>query len=529
MKRYFADRPIQSKLLICFLPILVLSVVLTGFFSYLSSSRQLKENAFYALSDTTHQTALFMNDKFMTIFEQLVRLERNDALGNILSGEGQTAEQHRYDDLIELHKQLDQFWIFYATPDEGIFMTKTDDPYGAWEPPHLVKAAKGWIDPCPFWDEDGQAYLVHAYAHSRSGLKHILNLCRMSPDGRRLLDEGTLIVDGTVKHPTLEGPKMYKRNGFYYIFAPAGGVPTGWQAVFRSKFIYGPYEDKIVLQQGETPVNGPHQGGWVELASGESWFIHFQDKGAYGRIAHLQPMEWLEDWPIMGRLAPGRDIGEPVELWKKPDTVAGEVRIPQTSDDFRGPALGLQWQWQANPASGWHSLIPGGGLSLYATPLPQDCRTLYDTPQLLMQKLAAPAFSATVQITPRFSSCGERAGLVVLGHRAFCLALSLDQAGDLRLAQYESGPADDLSRESLDSQVSEVRIPTESLYLRASFDEANGCRFSFSLDGSDYTGVGSLFRIEEGQWVGAKVGLFALSLTPVEEEGYAEFGQFIIS
>lgn len=163
-----------------------------------------------------------------------------------------------------------QFWIFYATPDEGIFMTKTDNPFGAWEPPHLVKAAKGWIDPCPFWDEDGQAYLVHAFAHSRSGLKHILSLCRMSPDGRSLLDEGRIIIDGTVKHPTLEGPKLYKRNGYYYIFAPAGGVPTGWQAVFRSTAIDGPYEDKIVLHQGDTPVNGPHQGGWVELASGES-------------------------------------------------------------------------------------------------------------------------------------------------------------------------------------------------------------------------------------------------------------------
>ncbi|KWX73729.1 glycoside hydrolase [Paenibacillus riograndensis] len=424
-----------------------------------------------------------------------------------------------------------QFWIFYATPDEGIFMTKTDDPFGAWEPPHLLKAAKGWIDPCPFWDEDGQAYLVHAYAHSRSGLKHILNLCRMSPDGTTLLDDGTIIVDGTVKHPTLEGPKMYKRNGYYYIFAPAGGVPTGWQAVFRSKSIYGPYEDKIVLQQGETPVNGPHQGGWVELASGESWFVHFQDKGAYGRITHLQPMEWRGDWPVMGRLAPDREAGEPVERWKKPDTAAGEVCIPQTSDDFCGAALGLQWQWQANPASNWHRLLPGGGLRLNSAPLPGDCRTLYDTPQLLMQKLAAPVFTATVKITPRFSSCAERAGLVVLGHRAFCIALSLDPAGDLWLAQYESSAADDPSRKDLDLGVKAagILIQAESLYLRASFEEANGCRFSFSREGSDYIEFGSPFRLEEGQWVGAKVGLFALSLTPGEDQGYAGFERFTIS
>jgi hypothetical protein len=26
---------------------------------------------------------------------------------------------------------------------------------------------------------------------------------------------------------------------------------------------FGPYEERIVLEQGDTDVNGPHQGGWV--------------------------------------------------------------------------------------------------------------------------------------------------------------------------------------------------------------------------------------------------------------------------
>ncbi|UUZ86552.1 family 43 glycosylhydrolase [Paenibacillus sp. P26] len=161
-----------------------------------------------------------------------------------------------------------KYWVFFSTPDEGIFMSTADHPAGKWTPLHMVKEVKGWIDPCPFWDEDGQAYLVHAFAHSRRGIKHKLMLHRMSADGRELLDEGRLVFDGTEGHPTMEGPKMYKRNGYYYIFAPAGGVPTGWQTILRSKDIYGPYEDKIVLHQGDTPVNGPHQGGWVELESG---------------------------------------------------------------------------------------------------------------------------------------------------------------------------------------------------------------------------------------------------------------------
>lgn len=204
--------------------------------------------------------------------------------GPVRHGDGVWAPSIRYHD--------GKFWIFFSAPDEGIYMTTAADPAGPWSPLHLVKEAKGWIDPCPFWDEDGRAYLVHAFARSRSGIKHRLKMCGMKPDGTGLLDDGVIIFDGELDHPTMEGPKMYKRNGYYYIFAPAGGVPTGWQTILRSRDVYGPYEDKIVLQQGSTETNGPHQGGYVELESGESWFIHFQDRDAYGRIVHLQPMRW---------------------------------------------------------------------------------------------------------------------------------------------------------------------------------------------------------------------------------------------
>lgn len=219
-------------------------------------------------------------------------------------------------------------WVFFGAPDEGIYMSKTKDPFGEWSPLHLVKKVKGWIDPCPFWDDDGKAYLVHAFARSRIGFKHILQVCEMKPDGTELLTEGTYIFDGTENHPTIEGPKIYKRDGYYYIFAPAGGVPTGWQSILRSKNIYGPYEDKIVLAQGNSPTNGPHQGAWVELENDEHWFIHFQDKGPYGRITHLQPMTWTDDgWPQMGINQTVDGVGEPVLQWKKPSCSAEKILL----------------------------------------------------------------------------------------------------------------------------------------------------------------------------------------------------------
>ena len=178
------------------------------------------------------------------------------------------------------------FWIYFGDPDRGIYMTRARDARGPWEPLTLVKEAKGWIDPCPLWDDDGSMVLVHAWAKSRAGFNSVLHVNRLSADGRRVVDEGTLVFDGREKHPTIEGPKFYKRNGWYYIFAPAGGVKRGWQTVLRSKNVFGPYEDKIVLE------GGLHQGAWVEDS-----FLHFQDLGAYGRVVHRQKLRWVNDWP----------------------------------------------------------------------------------------------------------------------------------------------------------------------------------------------------------------------------------------
>ena len=239
------------------------------------------------------------------------------------------------------------------------------------------KTAKGWIDPCPLWDDDGNAYLVNAMAASRSGIKSIFVISRMSPDGTKLLDDGVMVFDGHDKHPTAEGPKLYKRNGYYYISAPAGGVETGWQLVLRSRNIYGPYEQRVVLAQGRTQINGPHQGGWVDTPTGEFWFIHFQDKGPYGRVVHLQPMKWANDWPVIGVNSDGAGTGEPALTFRKPNVgKTWPIATPLDSDEFNGNEIGPQWQWHANPGANW--IFPAGALGfirLFNVPMPDDFKT----------------------------------------------------------------------------------------------------------------------------------------------------------
>jgi len=423
---------------------------------------------------------------------------------------------------IRYHKNY--FYIFYPDPDYGIYMVKARNPAGPWSAPLLIKSAKGWIDPCPFWDNDGNAYLVHAFANSRAGIKSVLHINKMSVDGTKILDEGRLVFDGREHHPTIEGPKLYKRNGYYYIFAPAGGVPTGWQTVLRSKNIYGPYEDRIVMDQGQTEVNGPHQGAFVELKSGESWFLHFQDRGPYGRIVHLQPMRWVNDWPVIGK-DPDRDgKGEPVAVFKKPNVARRyPVEVPQTTDEFSSKEMGNQWQWHANNEKDWSSLVARSGwLRLNAVPLPIEAVNLWAVPNLLLQKLPAPTFTLTTKIDANGLLPDEEAGLVMMGMDYSYLAIVRTE----NAFRLERTLCQDAIKGKEETEENGLDLPDGSLYLRVVVGPDANCRFSYSADGTRFTDIGESFKAREGRWIGAKVGVFAVSLTQAQNRGHADFDWF---
>jgi beta-xylosidase len=414
-----------------------------------------------------------------------------------------------------------EFYVYFGDPDLGIFMAKTKNPAGPWEPLVRVKEAKGWIDPCPFWDDDGSAYLVHAWARSRAGINSILTIRRMGPDGTRILDEEKMVFDGRAKHPTIEGPKLYKRNGTYYIFAPAGGVPTGWQTVLRSKNIYGPYEDKIVMAQGATEINGPHQGGWVETKSGESWFVHFQDRGAYGRTVHLQPMKWINDWPVIGVDKDGDGTGEPVLKYTKPNVGKNyPAEVPQTSDDFDSKKRGLQWQWHANYQDGWASLVARPGwLRLVSVPLPEKAVNLWPVPNLLLQKLPAPEFTVTTKLDVGKLAEGEKTGLIVMGMDYSFVAVERTASGR-RVIKTSCKNANDGGKEIEEGA---AELTGDSIFLRVRITSGAVCHFSFSRDGIKFVPLGGPFRAREGRWIGAKVGLFSLAQVRAAQFGYADF------
>jgi beta-xylosidase len=401
-----------------------------------------------------------------------------------------------------------KFWIFFPTPDEGIYVITASHPEGNWSKPRLMQSGKGLIDPCPLWDDDGKAYLVYAYARSRSGIKHILRVCPMAPDGSKLLGEGQIVFHKPEKHPNIEGPKFLKRNGWYYISAPAGGVSNGWQVVLRSRNIYGPYEDRIVLAQGNTSINGPHQGALVDLPGGKWWFLHFQDAGIYGRIIHVQPVHWEDDWPIMG------NRGNPVLHHVKP--VANTEKFqPQNSDEFDSAQLGLQWQWNANHAKSWYSLGKRKGW-LRLRPQSAIGETLSSLPNLLLQKFPAQSFTAETLLKFAPKQSGEEAGLIVIGKSFASLSIAKTSQGNQLILRTNHG-----------QKFVQKNIPG-MIRLRVRVENDGLCSFSFAtFDG--FVPVSELFRAEQGIWIGAKIGLYSITRSKTQATGHVDTDYFRFS
>lgn len=408
-----------------------------------------------------------------------------------------------------------KFWIVFPMPDEGLFVTTTEDPAGEWSEPHLLLPGKGLIDPCLFWDDDGETYVAYAYAGSRSGIRNKLHVRPITADATVVTGEGKIIAEIDEKLPALEGPKWHKRNGWYYISAPSGGVAMGWQVIFRSRHIYGPYEEKIVLAQRGTTTNGPHQGALVDTPGGEWWFLHFQDVDLYGRIVHLQPARWENDWPLIGIEQDEKGVGKPVLHHRKPKVdKASEVAVPQTSDTFDGERLALQWQWHSNHEPAWYSLTENPGhLRLYSQfVLKSDFRKAGN---LLLQKFPGREFSVDTEVTLPTGQEHVHAGLLVMGMEFAALDVQRTQTGcKLSLITTE-----ETKGEHAVSEASTIR-------LRVIVGNGGACRFGIVEADDAFYQVGPAFFARPGRWIGAKVGLYCLSRSVLAKPGYADFSYF---
>ena len=432
-----------------------------------------------------------------------------------------------------------EFYIYWGDPDHGVFMVKTKDPAGEWEEPVCVIPGVGMIDTTPLWDEDGRCYLANGWANSRSRFASVLTVRELNAEGTKAIGNPVIVFDGNGNaNRTVEGPKFYKRDGWYWIMCPAGGVPTGFQLAMRSKSPFGPYESKVVLAQGKTNVNGPHQGGWVHTSQGEDWFLHFQDKECYGRVVHLQPVTWKDNWPVMGIDKDGDYCGDPVLKFRKPKTAAPVVVTnPVESDEFNAPKLGLQWQWHANYDQKFGMPTAFGTYRIYTHKVSDNFVNLWEVPNLLLQKTPTDNFTATAKIRFTSKDQNQLGGIIMMG--LDYSALVVKRVGDeFQLQQITCHGADKGKKE--DVKVLATLKPTakdkidyqpaihEDIYLRMIVNNGK-CRFAYSKNGKKYEAVGEEFKMREGKWIGAKIGFVAIEPAGKANRGWIDADWFRVT
>lgn len=428
-----------------------------------------------------------------------------------------------------------EYRIYWGDPDQGVFMVKAKQPQGPWEPPKLILSGKGIIDTSPLWDDDGRCYLVNAWANSRSGFASVITVCEMNAKGTRAISEPVIVFDGNgTENRTCEGPKFYKRGGWYWIFCPAGGVSTGFQLALRSRSPFGPYEVKKVLAQGDTPVNGPHQGAWVHTKYGEDWFLHFQDKGAYGRVVHLQPVTWKDNWPVIGRVPERGYCGTPYLSYRKPKSESILVVTPEESDAFDLPRLGMQWQWQANYEP-WFGMPTSLGFFRLFTFKSND--NFWSVPNLLLQKTPADSFTATAKLKLVSKAEGQLGGIIMMGIDYSALVVKRVGEGfvlqQMTCQNADKGhpatvvPLADLPKTGQDDNTYQFAIH-EEIYLRMRVNKGK-VHFAFSRDGKHFMEVGEPFKMREGKWIGAKIGFVAQESQAKSNRGWIDIDWFNIT
>ncbi|MDE6013899.1 MAG: glycoside hydrolase 43 family protein, partial [Anaeroplasmataceae bacterium] len=423
------------------------------------------------------------------IFEQLPF----DKYKDVRHGEGAWAPSLRYHD--------NKYYACIPFPDDGIYVSScTDIEKGDWTEPWCLIPLKGLEDPCPIWIGK-KCYMVVGFAKSRIGFNSCLGLYEVTPDLKHQISETyTIIYDGHHMNPTIEGPKFNTRNGWIYIMAPAGSVKTGWQVCLRSKNIYGPYEAKIVLMQNDSPVNGPHQGALIDLKNDEWAFVHFQDMKCYGRICHLEPVKWVNDWPLCGMVRDELLAGSPVSSSEYLIPKKSNYKI-QTSDMFTSDKLGLMWQTPANKQSHWYELNQGLVLNCYYHN-EKSKKALHLMPNTFLTKLAFPSFKVTSLCQLKLVHDGDEVGLCYMGS-SYTYICVVRQKGVNHLQV----------RRGAFNQDEDVVI-FDSLYKNQEIEFL----LKFVYPGKYQLGFNNMFFKENylalpGRWIGGKIGIYARGIS----------------
>ncbi|WP_342644534.1 glycoside hydrolase 43 family protein [Mucilaginibacter sp. CSA2-8R] len=404
---------------------------------------------------------------------------------------------------IRYHKN--RFWIYFGDPDEGYFMTSATRPEGPWAPLKPVLAEKGWDDCCPFWDDDGQAYLVGTnFADS-----YKIHLFKMSVDGATIDRASDKVI---YQSHGSEANKLYKINGYYYHLFSEVRNNVRVLMMERAKNIWGPYEGPQQLSEGQPQFNEPNQGGLVQSQAGRWYFLIHHGSGDWsGRVASLLPVTWLNGWPIIGK-PNAAGIGEMV--WQAPMPVKGTQKVvPQSSDEFSAATVSSQWEWNYQPRAGkWSLSQRKGWLRLHAfKPLKNDLLHAGNT--ITQRSYRATANEATVKLDLSGMANGQRAGLSHFGSPYYA-ALGIICTSQGKQLEFFTK----------DAVTSGAFIKGNTLWLRSVWGLDGKSNFTYSTDGKTFKSIGETYQLQWASYRGDRLAIY--NFNNVQDAGYIDVDYF---
>jgi beta-xylosidase len=396
-----------------------------------------------------------------------------------------------------------KFWVYFTSPDDGLFVSTAANPAGPWSPVKNIWHTAGWDDPCPFWDDDGQAYLVM----TNFTQQYKIHLFKMDASGEHLLAAADRVIH---QSNGSEANKVYKMNGIYYHYFSEVHAEGRVAMMERAHHLDGPWEQHQLIHVNPHVDKEPNQGGLVQVPNGRWYFVTHQGTGDWeGRAGVLQPVTWINGWPILGRV--GADgIGNMV--WNAPKPISGfPITDVWASDDFAHPTLRPEWEWNYQPRAGSWSLEEHPGyLRLHAFPplRKDDFGTVGD---VLTQRSMRTAHN---QVTALFDLAGmtdnQRAGLAHFG-RTYCT-----------LGVWRDGASDHLVFDLNGRVARGPEIHQNRIWLRSTWDFAGISQFSYSLNGIEFEDIGATYQLTWGDYRGDRVGLFTFNNSAAQ--GYAGLG-----
>jgi beta-xylosidase len=405
-----------------------------------------------------------------------------------------------------------KFWVYFGTPDQGIYVSTAFHPAGPWTQPKLVLREKGWDDPCSFWDDDGQEYLVatHFGTDQTTGTEYTIHLFRLNPAGDMIEAGADQVIH---RSSGSEANKLYKIRGMYYHYysenAPEGRVGM----MERSKSLNGPWEIHQLMHVDGAVDKEPNQGGLVELPSGKWYFLSHQGRGDWeGRAGVLLPVTLVSGWPIIGRV--GSDgIGNMV--WRGVKPIRGFPRtLLSASDKFSSPVLKPEWEWNYQPRRDmWSITAHPGFLRLHAFP-PLHTNRFETIGNVITQR---SIWTRQNQVTVKLSLAGmadeEEAGLAHFAG-TYC-TLGIIQLEEVRKLAYNN----------YGKRITGPVVRRNVIFLRSKWDFHGMSQFSYSTDGHTFQSFGAPYQLTWGAYRGDRIGIFTDN--PGSLSGYVDVDEFM--